>query len=60
MLILKRVREGGKWKCENGKWQERGNASGALYGGGFRGIAMGASSRKRPGAQDRVSLGVKR
>ena len=43
---LKGVRESRKWKCENGKWQESGRASGALDGKGFRGVAMDPSSRQ--------------
>src|SRR6267142_4216776 len=50
VLILKGVRESRKWKCENGKWQERGKASGALEGEGFRGIAMDPSSRQTAGS----------
>ena len=47
---LKEVREGRKWKCENGKWQERGRARGALDGEGFRGVAMDPSSRQTTGS----------
>src|SRR6266850_4276615 len=49
VLILKGVRESRKWKCENGKWQERGRTSAALDGEGFRGIAMDPSSRQATG-----------
>jgi hypothetical protein len=40
-VAAKGLREGKKWRCENGKWQERGRAGGASDGEGFRGIAMG-------------------
>src|SRR6267142_2995076 len=50
VLILKGVRESRKWKCENGKWQERGKASGALEGEGFRGMAMDRSGRQTAGS----------
>src|SRR5882724_8743268 len=46
----KGVREGRKWKCENGKWQERGGASGALDGEGLGDIAMNPSSRQTAGS----------
>jgi len=55
---LKGVRESRKWKCENGKWQERGRASGAMDGEGFRGIAMDPSPRQATGsAKSRVIRG---
>src|SRR6266850_723821 len=55
---LKGVRESRKWKGENGKWQEWGRASGALDGGGFRGIAMDPSSRQTDGsAKSRITRG---
>ena len=50
MLILKGLREGRKGKCENGKWQERGRARGALDGEGFRQDAMDPSSRQTAGS----------
>ena len=52
MLILKGVREGRKWKCDNGKWQERDRASGALKGEGFRGITMDPSCRQATGSAE--------
>src|SRR6266850_2789543 len=58
VLILKGVRESRKWKCENGKWQERDRASGALKGEGFRGITMDPSCRQATGsAESRVTRG---
>ena len=47
---LKGVRESRKWKCQNGKWQERGRASGALECEGFRGMAMDPSGRQTAGS----------
>jgi len=58
VVILKEVRGGRKWKCENGKWQENGRASGAFDGEGYREDAMDPSSRQTPGsARSRVSRG---
>jgi len=55
---LKRVRESRKWKCENGRWQERGRASGALDGEGFRDMAMDRPGRQTVGsAGSRVTRG---
>ena len=55
----KGVRESRKWKCGNGKWQERGRASGALDGEGFKGIVMDPSSRQTAGsARSRVTRGI--
>src|SRR2546426_318269 len=54
----KGVRESGTWKCGNGKWGERGRASGALDGEGFKGIVMDPSSRQTVGsARSRVTRG---